>query len=47
MTKTLGGREEMEREDLKKKKRKEKEQNRKDITYLPKSLDFLLYMVRT
>lgn len=38
MTKTLGGREEMEREGLKK-------QNRKGIIYFPKSLDFILYMV--
>lgn len=38
MTKTLGGREEMERKGLKK-------QNRKGIIHFPKSLDFILYMV--
>ena len=37
MTKTLGGRKEMEREGLKK-------QNRKGI-HFPKSLNFILYMV--
>lgn len=42
MTKTVGGRKWRE-----KTWKKKKEQNRKDIAHLPKSLDFLLYMVRT